>query len=361
MVSATRRPGASARRSRPAFASAASTAASARCSPPSVAAGAAAAARRGADGAGDRAVGDLDRRPGHRGGHQCRARVSRRAGGDARRECGAGRAARLSSRKAYSRRGTDSSRRSAASMARRAADRDRRAGRKLGHHHRHGDQAGARRPSVSRGRRGRGQCCARGEDRRGGCREHHHLAPRHDDADRPAASGRPDRHGAQPRLFRRRRRGRPRILLGPRECREDRGPGDPPADRPRAGGAPPTEDAARYRQGATVTIATHEGGVYPIRYTRRKARRRSGSTGATSMRNTALWCRWRGWANARSRQVSCSSTISGGSRMWRRWHGRCAPVPTLKAARTGADNLSFRVHTGPPVDLSWMNLNLAVD
>ena len=61
-------------------------------------------------------------------------------------------------------------------------------------------------------------------------------------------------------------------------------------------GAPPTEDAARYRQGATVTIARMTGGVSRTRCTRRKARRRSGSIGATSMRSIARWCRWRAWA-----------------------------------------------------------------
>ena len=124
--------------------------------------GAAAAARCGADGAGDRAVGDLDRRPGDRGRYLRRARIPRGPRGDARHQRGAGGTARLSSaRRASWKRGTASSRRSAASMARRRGHRDARAGRELGHLHRHGDQAGARRPSVSRARRGRGQRGAR--------------------------------------------------------------------------------------------------------------------------------------------------------------------------------------------------------
>ena len=44
-------------------------------------------------------VGDLDRRPRHRGEHQCRARVSRRARGDARGQCRTCRAARIPRRR----------------------------------------------------------------------------------------------------------------------------------------------------------------------------------------------------------------------------------------------------------------------
>ncbi len=114
---------------------------------------------------------------------------------------------------------------------RRRLPRDTRSRRLLGHRHRHGGEAGARRPPLSRARRGRRQCRARRQDRRGGRRKHHRVAPRHDRADRPAASEGPDRHGAQPGLFPRRRRRRPRIFLGACDAGENRRPGHPRADR----------------------------------------------------------------------------------------------------------------------------------
>ena len=56
-----------------------------------------------ADGPGDRLVGDLDRRAGRRGEHECRARIPRGAGGDAGDPRRTRRAARLSRRRANSR------------------------------------------------------------------------------------------------------------------------------------------------------------------------------------------------------------------------------------------------------------------
>ena len=56
-----------------------------------------------------------------------------------------------------------------------------------------------------------------------------------DGARRTAASGRSDRHGAQPGLFPRRGCRRPRLLMGARDPGQDRRPGDPPADRQGAG------------------------------------------------------------------------------------------------------------------------------
>ena len=50
-------------------------------------------------------------------------------------------------------------------------------------------------------------------------RQHHRVAPGHDRAHRPIASQGPGRHGAQPGLFPRRRRRRPRLLMGPRDRR----------------------------------------------------------------------------------------------------------------------------------------------
>ena len=58
-----------------------------------------------------------------------------------------------------------------------------------------------------------------GNIRGGGDREHHRVAARHDRAERTAAPERPDRHGAQPGLFHRRGRRRPRVLLGARRPR----------------------------------------------------------------------------------------------------------------------------------------------
>ena len=94
----------------------------------------------------------------------------------------------------------------------------------LGHHHRYGGQAGAGRPSLPRPRRGRRQCRARGQHRPERGRKHHRVAARLHRADRAAAPGRSDRHGAQPGLFPRRRGRRPRFLLGARDARQDRRP-----------------------------------------------------------------------------------------------------------------------------------------
>ena len=221
----------------------------------------AAAARRRADDARHRACGDLDRRLGEGGRHQRRARIPCRARDSARHP---GRAARRSTaigpRKAFSRCRSASSKPMAARTAsRRAPSRcaiSARAGTsstdmavKLvpGGHPYHAlaeAAANAAREGDIDPERGR---------------KHHRVAAGHDRADRAAAPGRSDRHGAQPGLFPRRRGGRPRFHLG--QCE----PGkiaDPRIhrliDKVRVG-PPPTENAARYRQGATVTIRTTDG------------------------------------------------------------------------------------------------------
>ena len=120
---------------------------------------------------------------------------------------------------------------------------------------------------------------------------------------------------------------------GPCQCGEDRGSGDPRADRPRASWR------AAHRGCRTLSTgrdghhcARMTGGVFRTRSTRRRARRHLGSIVATWMRSIARWYRWRGWADARSRPVSRSSTISGGSRMWWRFHGRCERASALNRA-----------------------------
>jgi 2-methylcitrate dehydratase PrpD len=123
---------------------------------------------------------------------------------------------------------------------------------------RHGGQAGAGRPSLSRHRRGRRQRRARRQYRCSRHRQHRDFPSGHDGALRPAASHEPDRHGAQPCLLRRRGRGGSRVQLGTCGCLAT----DPLIhgliDVVRVG-EQPVADAARYRQGATVTIRTRDG------------------------------------------------------------------------------------------------------
>ena len=66
----------------------------------------------------------------------------------------------------------------------------------VGHRHRHGGQAGARRPPIPCPGRGRRQRCARGAGGGGSDRKHHRVEARPDRAQRTVASQGPGRHGA---------------------------------------------------------------------------------------------------------------------------------------------------------------------
>ena len=160
-----------------------------------------------------------------------------------------------------------------------------------------------------------------GHDRRGGRREHHGVASRHDRADRSAAPDRSDRHGAQPGLLRRRRRGRPRLFLGARERGKDRRPGHSSADR--------QDRRRRRRQPRTMPRAT--GKARPSPFARRDGRI-STSTVYAPKGAAALGIAWgdvdaqvphpgacrRLSAHRRSRRASRSSTIFARLPMCRR-------------------------------------------
>jgi 2-methylcitrate dehydratase PrpD len=100
-------------------------------------------------------------------------------------------------------------------------------------------------------------------------------------------------------------------------------------------GAPPTEDAARFRQGATVTIATHDGRRFSNTVFAPKGAAEFGIDWRDVMRNTARWCRWRGWAKARSKRAFPLSTVSGSSGIRQLWRGRCARASALRRFKRG--------------------------
>ena len=155
------------------------------------------ASRRRADDARDRTDRDLVERAGEGGRYQRRARIPRRHGDDGRHPGGAGGAARLQGRRAHS--GDE------ARVFRSGRRRRRQCGgdaghpgprRLVGHRHRHGGQAGARRPPIPCPGRGRRQRCAQGAGGGGSDRKHHRVEARPDRAQRTVASQGPGRHGA---------------------------------------------------------------------------------------------------------------------------------------------------------------------
>ena len=268
---------------------------------------AAAAAGRGTNGAGDRAVGDLDRRAGHRRRYQHGARVSRRAGDDARDQRRARGATRLPRRNAHpGNAATASSRRSAASMAPPPA-RSRRAT---------SGQAGTSSPTW----------------RSSWCPAATRITPSPRPPPTPRATG--NIAAAEVASITISRPGMT-ALPGPLHPADLIDMAHSPAyfvaagvadgefswahasaakiadpvihgliDRVRVG-APPTDDAARYRQGATVTIRTHDGqGFERARCMCRKVPARSASPGAMWTPSTAHWCRRRVCPLRRSRQAS---------------------------------------------------------
>src|SRR5437870_6518625 len=167
----------------------------------------------GTDDAGDRAGRDVDRRPHGRRQHQRGARVPGGTLGDARHPRGARRAERI--------RGRGERPRDAAGLLlsvwrRPPPGRDEGPRHVVGHHHQHGDQARAGRPSAPRrGRSGR-QRRHRGRRRPARRGEHRALVGEVPYAARTEASDRPDRRRAQPRLLHRGGDRRPRLRMDSR-------------------------------------------------------------------------------------------------------------------------------------------------
>ena len=168
-----------------------------------------------------------------------------------------------------------------------ARARDPRPRRVLGHRHRHGGKAGARRPSVSRAGRGRRQCGARGQFRAEEVESITVSRPGMTALSGPLHPKDLVDMAHSPAYFTAAGRRRPRFSwahAGPAKI------ADPVIhaliDKVRVG-PPPTENAERYRQGATVTIRTRDGRSSPTRSTPRRARACWASPGPTSTPSSA--------------------------------------------------------------------------